>query len=46
MYSIGISLGSGILSHYMAATKEKSLIDAGMCIGCHFDTEKAMEFLK
>jgi predicted alpha/beta-fold hydrolase len=46
MFSIGISLGAGILANYVAMEGTKCPLTAACCVGCHFDTHKAMEFLK
>ena len=46
MYALGVSLGAGILSNYMAFTKEKCPFVAAFGLGCHYDTIKAMEFLR
>jgi len=46
IYAVGVSLGAAILTKYMVYTKDKCPIAAAFCLGCHFDTIKAMDFLK
>jgi predicted alpha/beta-fold hydrolase len=46
LFGFGISLGSGVLSNYMGKTKENCKLDAAFGLGCHFDTNMAMDFLK
>ena len=46
MFAMGISLGAGILANYVASEGSKCPLTACCAVGCHFDTDKAMEFLK
>jgi len=46
MFAMGISLGSGILANYVAKEGNKCPLTACCAIACHFNTHKAMEYLK
>jgi predicted alpha/beta-fold hydrolase len=38
LFAIGISLGAGILTNFMAKEGEGCLIDSAVVIGCHYHT--------
>jgi len=45
LFGVGVSLGAGILSNYMAMDGEECILEAGVGISCHFDAHRAMEYL-
>ena len=46
LFGYGISLGSGILSNYIGKEGDNCKLECAFALGCHFDTEIAMAFLK
>lgn len=46
LFIIGISLGAGIMSNYLAQSKSKCKVDAAFGLACHFSIEKSFEWLK
>ena len=46
LFGGAISLGAGVLANYVAKERDQCPLTAAVTIGCHFDTLKAMEFLK
>jgi predicted alpha/beta-fold hydrolase len=45
MVGLGVSLGAAVLSNYIAKEKDGCPLTAAVCIGCHFDSELALETL-
>jgi predicted alpha/beta-fold hydrolase len=42
IFTMGISLGAGILANYLCAAKGSTPVTASCSIACHFDTTKAV----
>lgn len=46
MFAIGVSLGAGILTNYIAKAGSKCPLTAACSVACHFDTTKSMDYIK